>query len=56
VLTAEQAAAIAHSHGLSISDAAALRVLADDPDEADRIATRFAATNPDQLTATGAPS
>jgi hypothetical protein len=56
VLTAEQAAEVARRHGLSLQDAAALRVLADDPQVADRIAGRFAATNPDQLTATEAPS
>jgi hypothetical protein len=51
VLTAEQAAEIAHRHGLSLYDAASLRVLADDPDEAERIARRFA-TEP--ATTTGA--
>jgi hypothetical protein len=42
VLTAEEAATIASAHGLSLQDAASLRVLADDPAEADRIAASFA--------------
>ena len=42
MLTADQAAEIAARHGLTLGDAASLRALADDPDEADRIAARFA--------------
>ncbi len=40
-LSAEQAAAIASSHGLGLDDAIALRILADDADEAERIAAIF---------------
>lgn len=42
-LDAETAAAIAKRHGLSLSDALALRGLTDDADEADQLAGQFAA-------------
>jgi hypothetical protein len=41
-LTPEQAAEIAARHGLGLADAASLRALADDPDQADRLAGQFA--------------
>ncbi len=44
-LTAAQAATIAHRHGLSLQDAAALRALADDETSADKIARQFAPGN-----------
>jgi hypothetical protein len=40
------AALIAARHGLGLADAASLRGLTDDPDEADRLAARFASTDP----------
>ncbi len=40
-LTAEQAAAIASSHGLRLEDAVALQVLADDAEQAERLAAMF---------------
>jgi hypothetical protein len=43
-LSAEQAAQIAARHNLTLADAASLRGLTDDPDEADRLAPRFAGT------------
>ena len=42
-LTADEAADIAARHGLSLQDAAGLLNLADDADDAERIADRFAA-------------
>jgi hypothetical protein len=42
-LTADQAADIAARHGLSLQDAAGLLNLADDADDAEHIASRFAA-------------
>jgi hypothetical protein len=41
-LDPETAARIAARHGLGLADAASLRGLTDDPDEADRLAARFA--------------
>jgi hypothetical protein len=41
-LTPEQAAEIAARHGLGLADAASLRALADDADQADRLAGQFA--------------
>jgi hypothetical protein len=43
-LDPDTAAKIAGRHGLGIADAASLRQLADTPDEAERIAARFANT------------
>jgi len=43
-LTATAAADIAVRHGLGIGDAAALRALTEDPDEAEQIAARFVPT------------
>jgi hypothetical protein len=42
VITSKEAAAIAHAHGLSMTDAAALARLADTPAEAEEFATLFA--------------
>lgn len=44
-LTPDQAAAVARRHKLSLMDAAGLLSLADSPEEADRIAGRFAGTD-----------
>ena len=52
MLTADAAAAIAKRHGLTLTDAAGLRVLADDEDQAETIAARFAAND----RATGRPA
>jgi hypothetical protein len=41
-LTPDEAADIARRHGLTVADAASLRALADDTDQADRIAAKFA--------------
>jgi hypothetical protein len=43
VLTADEAAAIAREQGLTLSDAVALRQLADDPDTARQLAATFSA-------------
>lgn len=41
-ITADEAAAVAERHGLTLSDAQALSVLASDRDHADQLAARFA--------------
>ena len=56
MITSEQAAEVAQRHGLTLADAASLRALADDPDQADRIAARFSSAapkpkTPDQIAA-----
>jgi hypothetical protein len=44
-IDADTAATVAARHGLSLADAAGLLNLADTPDDADRIAARFANGN-----------
>jgi hypothetical protein len=46
-ITPEEAADIARRHGLTLNDAAGLLNLADDTEDADRIAKRFAETEDD---------
>lgn len=47
-LTAHIAAEIAHRHGLTLSDALALRGLTTDPEEADELAAMFSADNAEE--------
>lgn len=42
-LTADEAVEIVKRHGLELRDATALRSLADNPDEADKLAAKFSA-------------
>jgi hypothetical protein len=48
-LSPDQAATIARRHNLTLQDAAGLLSLADDVDQADRIAARFAGTDDDTV-------
>lgn len=47
-ITPDEAADIARRHGLGLNDAAGLMNLANDADDAERIASRFAGTGPDE--------
>lgn len=49
MLTAEEAAETARKHGLTLTDASALRQLADTAEQADRLAARFAVPSGDDL-------
>ena len=45
MLTNDEAATIARQHGLTVHDAVSLRMLADDKDQANEIAAKFATTD-----------